>query len=135
MKKGKNSPSLAKLELEVDEALEVCGHELADDEDCDKADYSHQNKRHLGKPDPVTSLEIVRKPMDQHADKEHQDDGPVLPCHLGHQRPVPASTNLVHHILRRTPCLLIGLCRIKVGPTAEEESSEGYEYESHQHGP
>ena len=73
--------------------------------------------------------------MNQHSHDEHQDDAPVLPDHLWHQRPIPLPTNLVDHVLGRAPSLLVGLRRIKVGSAAEEKTGESDEYECHQHRP
>ena len=123
------------LELEVDEALEVGRDELADYKDGYGASQNHQSQRHFGKPDAITPLEIIGQPMDQHSDDENDYYAPMLPSHLWHQRPVPGTSNLVNHILRRIPSLLIRLGRIQVGAAAEEKTSEGYEYEGHEYRP
>ena len=119
------------LELEVNETLQVCCDELANDEDGGHAGEDHERQRHLGEPDAVTTFEVFRKPMDKHANDEDKDDAPVLPSHLRHQRPIPLPPDLVHHVFGRAPRLLIGLRRIKIRSAAEEETSESDEYERH----
>ena len=65
-------------ELEVDKRLQVSGDELVEHEDGRHDDETHQPKREHGEVDAVPAFPTVRKPVDDHAENEHDEDELVV---------------------------------------------------------
>ena len=120
---GTSAPS----ELEVDEGLQVGSDELEEHEDCADDGQHHQPQGYAGEPQAVAALEALGQPVDNHAEDEEQEGGPVVAHDVGHLGQVPVRANLVHHLAGGAPGHLVGLGGVEVGAAAEEEAGEGDE--------
>ena len=125
-------------ELEIDEWLQVGGDKLIEHKYHYHSHYSHRPERHLGKPQAVAALEAGRQPMHHHSDDKQQERCPIVGYNLRHLHQIPVRTYLMHHLAGRAPCHFVGLGRVEVGTTSEEETRETDEYEGEPgepHGP
>jgi len=124
-----------RLELEVDELLEVGGHELVDHEDDEGDGDGHEREGHGGEADAVAAFEGVGEPVDYHADEEDDEDGGVGGEDFRDLRQVPWRSYLPDHLCGGLPRHLVCLGWVEVGAGAEEEPREGDVDERLRYGP
>ena len=108
-------------ELEVDKRLQVSGDELVEHEDGRNHDEAHQPEREHGEVDAVPAFPTVRKPVDDHAENEHDEDELVVGQDVGDGRDVPLPADAVDHRLGGLPRRLVGSGRVEVGAGTEEQ--------------
>lgn len=101
-----------RLELEVDERLEVGGDELVEHEDGGHDDNAHKPNRHQGEIDAVPALEMFRQPVDDHAHHEEGEHRPVVAQDFWNGGGVPVPADTVDHGLGRVPGRLVGNGRV-----------------------
>ena len=118
------------LKLEIDKRLQVGGDELVNHEDDDDAHQNHHGDGHLGEPETIAPLELLRQPMNHHADHDEDEHIAIVPCNFWNLIYIPMAAHLVDHVFGGVPSGFVGHSRVEVGAAAEEESREGDEGES-----
>ena len=118
-----------KLELEINERLQVGGDELVDDEHHDDTNQHHHRDRHLGEPNAVAAFEVLGQPVDNHTYHNKNKHVAVVSNDVGDLAPIPMATHLVDHVFGSVPSGFVGHGGVEVGAAAEEESGESDEGE------
>ena len=124
------SPSvwLGRLELEVDEGLQVGRDKLVDHEDGDDRQQSEEPEGQAGEDEAVAALEAHGEPVDDHAYEEEEEGHPVVTYDFGHLGEVPVGANLCDHLAGGAPGHHVGGGGVEVGTAAEEEACETDEH-------
>ena len=87
--------------MEIDERLQVGGHELIDHKDHQHHDDTHQPERHQGEVDTVPAFPALRQPVDYHTQHKQEIDVPIVVKDIGDNGQVPLPADAGDHILGR----------------------------------
>ena len=123
------------LKLEINEWLQIGSDELIDNEHDEGANHNHQQYGHLGKPNAVTTLEVLWQPVDNQTYCNENEHIAIVVHDLRNPVDVPKASHLVDHVLGGVPCRFIGFGRVEVGAATEKQSREGDEGEGLENGP